>query len=148
MTAQQRKVLDFITQFIARKRHSPSFQEIADHMDYSSISTIHKHILALEDMGRIRRTSAIRGIEVIPEDVCPWQPIAQIHEDHGTCVVIDIEDPGYIEVAHVCQETPIPFSDVLKWATHFAPLPRLTNEDAERLLEEMKAERLKHAQPA
>lgn len=145
MTAQQRKVLDFIAQFISKKRHSPSFQEIADHMGYSSISTIYKHIVALEDMGRIRRTSAIRGIEVIPEEVCQWRPIAKMHEDHGPCIVLNIEDAGYQEIAHVCDTD---FDQVLEWATHFAPAPKLTNEQVEKLIEEMKAERLKHAQPA
>lgn len=145
MTAQQRKVLDFITQFIGKKRHSPSFQEIADHMGYSSISTIYKHIVALEDMGRIRRTSAIRGIEVIPEEVCPYRPIAQMHEDDGPCVVLNIEDPTDLQVAHVCDPD---FDETLTWATHFAPAPKLTCEQAEKLIEEMKAEELRHAHSA
>lgn len=65
-----------------------------------------------------------------------WRPIAEIHEDFGPCVVIDINDPGCFSLEWV---TDLDF-DEDDW-THFAVSPRLTNEDAERLKAEMPGER-------
>jgi hypothetical protein len=61
-----------------------------------------------------------------------WRPIAEMHEDHSTCVVIDIRDPGSVQVMNVCDTDYNPED----W-THFAMLPELTNEMAEKLIAEM-----------
>ena len=63
---------------------------------------------------------------------CQWRPIEEMHEDHGPCVVIDIEDPGRLAIGHICDIE----RDWEEWATHFAKLPRLDHEDYERLLYE------------
>ena len=65
---------------------------------------------------------------------CAWRPISEIHEDHGPCVVMDISAAGYREITHVCS---LDF-DESRW-THFAPIPSMTHEDAERLIAEMEA---------
>jgi SOS-response transcriptional repressor LexA len=48
MTLQQSVVLDFISRFLTRYNHSPSYEEIAAGCGYTSSATIHKHMLALE----------------------------------------------------------------------------------------------------
>lgn len=57
-----------------------------------------------------------------------WRPIGEVHEDFGTVVLIDIDDPGRIEL-----EWPgrIDIEDC-RW-THFAEMPSLTHEMAEKL---------------
>jgi len=61
-----------------------------------------------------------------------WRPISQIHEDYGPCVLMDIEDPGYLEVSSNL-DTDL---DESQW-THFAEVPKLTNEQADDLLAAM-----------
>lgn len=61
---------------------------------------------------------------------CQWHPIEEMHEDDGPCVVIDMEDPGMLAIGHVCDIE----RDWEEWATHFVKLPRLTEEDADRLI--------------
>lgn len=61
-------------------------------------------------------------------DRCTWKPISQIHEDYGTCVLIDIDDPGYMDLGSNLNAD---FDDT-EW-THFVPIPSLTHEEAERL---------------
>lgn len=137
MTLQQSVVFDFIARFITRHNHSPSYEEIAAGCGYTSLATIHNHMLALEMHGKIRRLpNKARSVEVL-KPPCAYRPIAEMHEDHGPCVVIDIEDPGRMAIAHVCQLSPS-FDEVLEWATHFAPAPSLTSEQAEDLIAQMR----------
>lgn len=59
-----------------------------------------------------------------------WRPIAEIHEDHGQCVLIHlIDDPSYTEVGSILDEG----FDEGDW-THFALVPRLSTERASELL--------------
>ncbi len=64
-----------------------------------------------------------------------WRPIAEIHEDHGNCVLINLDDPGCLELGHVCGSD----FDTSRW-THFTEVPKLTTEDAKRLLADMTEE--------
>lgn len=63
-----------------------------------------------------------------------WRPIRELHEDYGPCVIMNIEDPGYLEVASAndCE------FDESRW-THFSQIVPLGCEEAER----MKAEWMK-----
>lgn len=66
-------------------------------------------------------------------DRAKWRPISEIHEDYSLCVLIDINGPGGATVGS-CMDTDW---DESQW-THFAQMPELTNEEAERLIAEMK----------
>ena len=55
LTERQRRVMDYIAQFLGENGYSPSFQEIADGVGLSSIATVHKHIATLERKGFLRR---------------------------------------------------------------------------------------------
>jgi hypothetical protein len=57
-----------------------------------------------------------------------WRPISEIHEDLGPCVLMRLDDPGYLEVGSNLDED---FNET-GW-THFAEVPKLTHEEAERL---------------
>lgn len=66
LTKRQKQVLDFLVSFINRHRYSPSFEEVADGLELTSLATVHKHIQTLEKKGYIRRGyNQSRSIEVM-----------------------------------------------------------------------------------
>jgi repressor LexA len=66
LTRRQKQVLDFIVTFINRHRYSPSFEEVADGLELTSLATVHKHLQTLERKGYIRRGyNQSRSIEVV-----------------------------------------------------------------------------------
>lgn len=58
-----------------------------------------------------------------------WRPIAEIHEDYGPCILMNIEDPGYLEIGN-CTNTDWGES---QWS-HFSQITSLTCEEAEEML--------------
>jgi repressor LexA len=54
-TQRQKEVLDYITRFLAKHGHQPSYAQIARHFGVSSKATIAKHVAALEKRGLITR---------------------------------------------------------------------------------------------
>ncbi len=66
LTRRQKQVLDFLTKFINRRGYSPSFDEMRDALDLSSLATVHKHIETLEKKGFIRRRyNQSRSVDVV-----------------------------------------------------------------------------------
>ena len=47
LTAKQREILDYIKNYIEIHHYSPSLEEIKQNFSYSSLSTIHEHLAAL-----------------------------------------------------------------------------------------------------
>jgi len=65
LTRRQKQVLDHLVHFIDRHGYSPSFEEIADGLNLTSLATVHKHLQTLEKKGFIRRGyNRSRSIEV------------------------------------------------------------------------------------
>ncbi len=54
-TKRQKEVLDYVTRFIDRNGHKPSYQQIARHLGVSSRAGVQRHIAALESQGLITR---------------------------------------------------------------------------------------------
>jgi len=54
-TQRQKEILDYITRFLAKHGHEPSYAQIARHFGVSSKATIAKHIGALEKRGLLKR---------------------------------------------------------------------------------------------
>ncbi len=54
-TQRQKEILDFITRFLERHGHQPSYTQIARHFGVKSRATIAKHITALEKRGLLAR---------------------------------------------------------------------------------------------
>ncbi len=66
LTRRQKEVLDFLVGFINRKGYSPSFEEIGESLELSSLATVHKHMETLERKGFIRRGyNRSRSVEVV-----------------------------------------------------------------------------------
>jgi repressor LexA len=53
LTKRQREIVDYIQQFIANNRYSPSYREISQHFGFSSLGSVYKHINALKRKGAI-----------------------------------------------------------------------------------------------
>jgi repressor LexA len=66
LTRRQKQVLDYIVKFIDRHGYSPSFEELAEGLDITSVATVHKHLETLQKKGFIRRGyNRSRSIEVV-----------------------------------------------------------------------------------
>jgi len=55
LTKKQKKTLDFITSFIAKKGYSPSLKEIASFLKTTNLSTAQYYIEELEQKGHLKR---------------------------------------------------------------------------------------------
>ena len=72
LTKRQKEILNFIEESIRKNGYAPSLDEISHHFDLHSISTIHKHLVNLEEKGLIKRHwNRARAIEVIPTEDRP-----------------------------------------------------------------------------
>src|SRR5207253_486960 len=98
-TQRQKEVLDYLTRFIAKHGHHPSYAQIARHFGVSSKATIAKHIQALEKRGLIKRERDLKngfGIEVPFEEssadaVCEVRLVGRIAAGAPIDAVQDIE---------------------------------------------------------
>ncbi|MGD9590027.1 MAG: transcriptional repressor LexA [Pyrinomonadaceae bacterium] len=90
-TKRQKDVLDYVTRFIERNGHKPSYQQIAMHLGVSSRAGIQRHIEALESQGLIRRRRADGsfgielGVEKIVNDRVCGVELFEIGEDGRRC---------------------------------------------------------------
>jgi repressor LexA len=65
ITLRQKKVLDFITDYLERYGYPPTLREIGGHLEVSGTLGVIKHLEALERKGFIRKTAgSSRGIMV------------------------------------------------------------------------------------
>ena len=70
LTKRQREILDYLNEYQEAQGYAPSFEEIAEHFDYSSLATVHEHLSNLERKGYIKRSyNESRAIEILPSDV-------------------------------------------------------------------------------
>ena len=66
LTKRQREILSFLEESLERNGYAPSLTEIGQHFELQSISTIHKHLVHLEEKGLIRRHwNRARAIELV-----------------------------------------------------------------------------------
>jgi repressor LexA len=67
LTPKQKRLLDYIADYIEDRGYSPSYDEMRQAMELSSVATIHKHIEALEEREYLRRSfNHSRSIDVAP----------------------------------------------------------------------------------
>jgi SOS-response transcriptional repressor LexA len=69
-TKKQRELLAFVAQFIAEHGYSPSYREIMNGLQYTSVATVSLHIRSLIKRGHLRkRDYSARSLEVVnPEE--------------------------------------------------------------------------------
>lgn len=68
LTDRQSEILNYIRHYQMNQGHSPTFEEIRVHFEFSSLNSVFKHLKALEHKGYIRKSNQARGIELL-EDV-------------------------------------------------------------------------------
>lgn len=65
-TKKQRELLDFIAAFIAEHGYSPSYREIMNGLQYTSVATVALHVNNLIRRGHlIKRDRSARSLEVV-----------------------------------------------------------------------------------
>ena len=64
LTDKQRQILQYILEEQANG-HFPTYREIMQHFDYSSVATVFQHIKKLESLGYIKREKKARSIKPI-----------------------------------------------------------------------------------
>ena len=66
LTKKQKSIYDYLKEYIGKNGIAPSIKEICDHFGTTSVSTMHKQLMALEKKGYIRRIPKMgRAIELI-----------------------------------------------------------------------------------
>jgi repressor LexA len=53
---KQKRVLDYVVQFIGKNGHAPTLRQIADGVGVTSLATVHEHLQTLEGKGFITRS--------------------------------------------------------------------------------------------
>jgi len=71
-TKKQRAMLEYIDTFIKEHGYSPSYREIMNGLNYSSVATVALHVNNLIKRGHLRkRDRSARSLEVIGSDLGP-----------------------------------------------------------------------------
>src|SRR6195952_3810644 len=67
ITRRQKEVIDFLSSFTQKNGYSPSYEEIAQGLNLSSLATVHKHVTNLQNKGLLQRAhNRSRSIDVLP----------------------------------------------------------------------------------
>lgn len=67
-TKKQRELLDYIEEFIGQHGYSPSYREIMNGLNYTSVATVALHVNSLIKRGHLRkRDRSARSLEVVLE---------------------------------------------------------------------------------
>lgn len=61
---KKKQILEYLTDYIAKRGFAPTLSEIAKKFKVSSLATIHEHVKFLEDKGFIKRSGDIRAREM------------------------------------------------------------------------------------
>lgn len=73
LTSRQRDLLHFVRAYQAREEISPTYAEIAEHLGYRSLSTVHELVAVLVAKGFLRKSfNTVRSLELVevePEEV-------------------------------------------------------------------------------
>lgn len=65
-TKKQREILDYIKAFIGEHGYSPSYREIMNGLNYTSVATVSLHVNSLINRGHLRkRDRSARSLEVV-----------------------------------------------------------------------------------
>lgn len=67
LTKRQKEILDFVQNFMAQHDYAPSYREIGEHFNYSSIGTVADHIEVLERKGYLKKDPTMaRSLQLTP----------------------------------------------------------------------------------
>lgn len=67
LTRRQKEVLDYLRIFITKHEYAPSYREVADHFQFSSVATVAEHIESLKQKGYLdNEENMARSIQLTP----------------------------------------------------------------------------------
>lgn len=95
ITKKQKDLLTFIREFIETHHYSPSLKEIQNHFGYRSIATVHQHIVALKNKGRLsfdRRSSRSLQLIIPPSDLIMVPIVGELAASHPIEFFTSIEE--------------------------------------------------------
>lgn len=79
LTKRQADILNYVTDFVEEHGYAPSYREIAQHFELSSVATVHDHITALVQKDYLRDAAGeARGIELVARKEKPTNPIESL----------------------------------------------------------------------
>lgn len=91
-TKKQREILDYIRVFIAEHGYSPSYREIMNGLNYTSVATVSLHVNSLITRGHLRkRDRSARSIEVVDTADVPKVTSNQITASQEKWLVKQVE---------------------------------------------------------
>jgi repressor LexA len=68
LTRQQRRILNFVDEFLELEGYAPTLDEIRVHLGLSAVSTVHEHVERLIDKGYLSRGwNQSRSLRIAPE---------------------------------------------------------------------------------
>src|SRR3989344_9547733 len=108
LTPRQKQVLDFVTSYTKKRGFAPSIKEMGQRMGLA-ISTIHQHLMALQNKGYLQRQkNQKRGIEISSSEklvkiplwgtIAAGEPIHVFEEQRETIAVPKSKIPSSSEV--------------------------------------------------
>lgn len=68
LSKRQQQIIDFIESYIQKNRISPTYREIQNHFSFSSLGTVHQHLVALKGKGVISIEKGIRRSIALKND--------------------------------------------------------------------------------
>jgi len=117
LTLRQRKVLDFVAEFIGRQGYSPSYEEIAAGMELASLATVHKHLTTLCTKGYLKRgANQSRSLDVGNGANWQHQTVDPLGMSGSGCAVADINGDGRLDMVLIGGAT-----SNLKWYENLGP---------------------------
>lgn len=92
-TKKQREILDYIIKFIAEHGYSPSYREIMNGLNYTSVATVSLHVNSLITRGHLRkRDHSARSLEVVSvQEIAPKIVSTQVTASQEKWLVKRIE---------------------------------------------------------
>jgi len=75
LTPKQKKLLEFIENYMDENGYAPTQQEIAEHFGYSSLGTVQNYLIRLEEQGFLKRKwNGKRALDVVNPFKPQFQP--------------------------------------------------------------------------
>lgn len=91
-TKKQRELLNFISEFISQHGYSPSYREIMNGCNYTSVSTVALHVSSLIKRGHlIKRDRSARSLEVVGTAENDSVLVSRLNESEEKWLVLRVE---------------------------------------------------------
>ena len=79
LTKRQREIIDFIEEYLAEKKYSPSYRDIQRHFGFTSLGSVYNHVQSLKNKG------------LLPQDTRRSRSLTLVSENHkGGSVLVPL----------------------------------------------------------